>query len=158
MIKTIIDRIEAILTDTTFVNNCAVASEAADFNLPQMQVVYRHMVDNIDQYPAAFVIYNGTDETVYETAGGKCLQSHIVEVGIVVQYDSPSDIETALLGYIDALRPTLNSQIRNGSDIVEGKVLSIKRGPIAGMEEGRYMSGFSITTIVQENTNQEAVD
>lgn len=158
MIKTIIDRIEAILTDTTFINNCAVASEAADFNLPQMAQVYRHQVDNIDQFPCAFVIYDRTEETVYETAGRKCLMDHRIYVGIVVQYDDPGDIETAVLGYIDALRPTLNSQIRNGSDIVEGKVLEIMRDPIAPMGNGRYMSGFSITVGVSEYANQEAVD
>jgi hypothetical protein len=158
VIKTIIDRVEAILTDSTFIANCALASAAADFNLPQMAKVYRHQVDNVDQFPCAFVIYDRTEETVYETAGRKCLMDHRIYVGIVVQYSDPGDIESAVLGYIDALRPTLNSQVRNGSDIAEGKVLEIVRDPIAPMGNGRYMSGFSITLGVQEYANQEAVD
>ncbi len=157
MISTIVDRIADILSDDTFVNNCALASSLSGFQVPQIAKTYKHSVDNVSQFPSAFVIYDGADDIQYSTAGLKSVIQHRIYVGIVVQYSAPADIESAILTYIDALRPTLNSQVRDNATITDGRVSSIARDPIVPMQNGRYISSFSVTVQVLEYVDQNAV-
>lgn len=158
MISTITDRIADILMDSTFIDNLRIAGQAADFELPQLMDVFKHEVESVDQFPVGFVLYDGSPEFEYGTAGGVGVIQHRFYVGIVVQFIDPADIAKAVRGYIDALRPTLNSQIRNGTDIIDGRVVSVERDPIVSNDSGIYTSSFTITVHVWEYAQNESVD